>query len=140
MRLEFNELPNKLDTKDDITPAFTSSDSPSDYLNARDSYAPSIYTTPIGTTPGLTPHRETPIADLFKKSPSKSMISLHAEEEETAPPMNRARSESAASQISVTPSLQLELGSEPTDDWAQSVQSELLAAQVESDKLVDDIS
>lgn len=140
MHLEFNELSDKLDSKVDLAPASISSDSPSDYLNARDSYAPSIYTTPVGTTPGLTPHRETPIADLFKKSPSKSMISLHAEEEEIAPPINRARSESAASQISVTPSLQLELGSEPTDDWAQSVQSEFLAAQAESDELVIETS
>ncbi|CCM00416.1 uncharacterized protein FIBRA_02446 [Fibroporia radiculosa] len=104
-----------------------------------ESFAPSLYTTPLGTTP------QTPIADLYQNySRSKSAMSFfndvdrrlgadadttgarHKDRDETVRIMARSRSE--ASQVSVTPSLELSVD-HSQDDWAESV---LLAAQGQS--------
>ncbi|KAH9949638.1 RhoGAP-domain-containing protein [Amylocystis lapponica] len=92
------------------------------HLHARpESYVPSVYTTPVGTTP-----QHTPIADLYQDR-SKSALSLHGDAGAVAPAMTRTTSE--ASQVSTTPSIDLVTGVEDAhEDWAESV---LSAAQGE---------
>jgi len=115
-----------------------------------ESYAPSLYMTPMWTTP------QTPIADLYQNSPqarSKSALSFFNTDQLEVPGLGveagrsrsvgvsdaergrereweksrlniMARSRSEASQVSVTPSIELPVESQ--EDWAESV---LMAAQ-----------
>ncbi|GBE81224.1 hypothetical protein SCP_0309510 [Sparassis crispa] len=123
--LEFDDLVSHVrsNKEEDVSkPSGEAAESQQQLLHTHvraDSYAPSVYTTPMGMTP-----RETPIADFYQNR-SKSLISFHGEEHVS--PVTRARSESAVSQIIATPSIQI--GVEAPEDWAQSV---LLAARGES--------
>ncbi|KAF9808928.1 hypothetical protein IEO21_07693 [Rhodonia placenta] len=99
------------------------------HLRARtESYAPSLYATPLGTTP------QTPIADLYQvQAHSKSALSFfndlgvercreRKKEVDEHGLYVMARSHSEVSQVSVTPSIELPV-EDSQEDWAESVLS-----------------
>lgn len=129
IHLGFEDMANQIKGKSDTVRSAPASSTPSEphdtqlveHLRVRaDSYVPSLYTTPVGMTP-----QQTPIADLYQNR-SKSVMSFVTDADMPIHPMST--SHSAASQLSMTPSIDLPV--EETHDWAQSV---LMAAQAEDD-------